>query len=521
VGSNAVNSLKKILVFSLFVSFIASFGAVHVSIVLTEGTIDELKAACLSLNEQTYKNWDVIAFIHKLSLQGASDFARWLSSHALSARATLVTQSKNPAPLYSRLVSCKGDVVLVLNSGDRFFDSDSLGKIANRYENGDVWMISSYPYSFRSWLFKRIKIEDVFLAADATITDEKAYMLPLLEMSSRGHVQAMPESLCFNNGKIKSKNLEEYQDEHERRVKSKKAYSPLATSAIQPRSNEPVTIVAFSKDRPMQLYAFLESAYELIVGNYTITVIYLASNQGYEKAYQEVAADFKKAIFVSQKSRDVFKQLTLNAVYQSPGDYVMFAVDDMIVRSVIELDPSIDLLELTGAYSFYFRLGENISYSYTTNRSIIVPPFIKLGPALAWKFAAGQGEWRYPNTLDMALYRKKDIKGCLDSLYYTSPNTFEAEWDNFFTRYDTPLLARVGLCPTRSTIVNVPVNLVQSDWYNTNMNLYSAQELLEKFNQGLKIDVKIPWHKLGNRGRTLTFHSVLLWEIKIHKIAFL
>ena len=103
----------------------------------------------------------------------------------------------------------------------------------------------------------------------------------------------------------------------------------------------------------------------------------------------------------------------------------------------------------------------------------------------AWHFAQGYEDWGYPNTVDMTLYRKRDIKKIITDLAYENPNTLELHWAGNATSR-----SKIGLCFARSKMVNLPLNKVQDTWNNRNMNELLPAEQLVKFNEDLRIDLE-------------------------------
>ncbi len=268
----------------------------------------------------------------------------------------------------------------------------------------------------------------------------------------------------------------------------------LVVLATYVKGSDPVTLIVFSKDRPMQLYAFLESAYRHMSGNYQPHVIYYTSHNEYEKGYSIVKNRFKNIPFIKQLSRTDFKKLTLDSIYKNPGKYVIFAVDDIIIKDTFNISECVALLEKHHADSFHLRLGSNIDFNYIRNMREIVPSFKQVASNIyVWNFANIHGVFNYAYTLDMAIYRKSDIKATLHALKFDSPNHFEAEWNK------RGLKKGKGLCFKISKVLNVPLNIVQTDWVLRSMKSYSPEDLLKKFNQGLKIDIINPWFKLHNR----------------------
>jgi len=256
-------------------------------------------------------------------------------------------------------------------------------------------------------------------------------------------------------------------------------------------------LVAFSYNRPIQLYALLESIETYITGLEEIHVIYRASGPQYEEAYQEIKETFNYVTFWAQGSdpQKDFKPLTLKASFDSPSDYIIFAVDDIIVKDFIDLSKSIELLEETNAYGLYFRLGLHLTRCYSLNTAQAIPVHDHvIDDVYSWKFKNGTCDWRYPNTVDMTLYRKKDIESTFRRMNYTAPNYLECCWAGRTNWIHNS----IGLFHNETKIVNLPLNRVQDRFRNRTMNAFSAKELLDIFNQGLKIDIS-PLFKMKNK----------------------
>jgi hypothetical protein len=251
---------------------------------------------------------------------------------------------------------------------------------------------------------------------------------------------------------------------------------------------EKADLVVYSFDRPMQLYAFLESAQQYMTGIAEVIVIYRASTVAYDVSYEVVRQRFPSVVYMVQSEKPLldFKPLTVQAVFDSPSRYVVFAVDDIIVKDYICCSDDIQALEQHNAYGVYYRLGSHLSYCYTMNAAQAVPPLKQVSDGLyAWQFKQGQHDWGYPNTVDMTLYRKKDIESFFKNGNYNTPNTLEGRWAG----QAGAIMHRTGLCYAASKMVNLPLNRVQHDYPNRHMEV-SAQELQTLFEQGLKIDIR-------------------------------
>lgn len=261
-----------------------------------------------------------------------------------------------------------------------------------------------------------------------------------------------------------------------------------------------VDIVVFSYDRPIQLYALLESMEHYFTGMHRVTVIYRASNIKYQTAYSEVSNTFSFATFVQQSNKPSydFKPLTIQASHFDDGpSYIMYAVDDIIVKDYVDFHGCINTLERTHAYGFYLRLGVNLTDGYPPG----VPqkqPYLQreTSSILSWQFQNAEGDWTYPHTLDMTIYRKADIADHICKMQYRAPNLLEAEWSG----KASSVMHKRGLCFSLSKMVNIPMNIVQDcGWQNAHMNFKNSEELLELFNQRKKIDIT-SLHQVENKG---------------------
>src|ERR1700722_19079515 len=128
------------------------------------------------------------------------------------------------------------------------------------------------------------------------------------------------------------------------------------------KAEQTADLVVYSYDRPLQLYAFLESAVRHISTIGEIHVIYRARSSEYQQGYETVQPEIPGVIYAPQSNQPLrdFKPLTLRAVFESPSNYIVFAVDDIIVTDQIRFADDIILLEQHNAYGFYYRLGTNL-----------------------------------------------------------------------------------------------------------------------------------------------------------------
>ena len=268
-------------------------------------------------------------------------------------------------------------------------------------------------------------------------------------------------------------------------------------------SSKKADLVVFSYDRPLQLYAFLESTQKYITGIGQLSVIYRTSSESFKKGYDQVRSDFPHVIFYPQGSNPAqdFKPLTLKATFESPSSYIIFAVDDIVVKDTVDMGQCIDALEKYGAYGFFLRLGKNLNYCYSMKHPQPVPRLKQEEQDIySWRFSESILDWRYPLTVDMTLYRKKDIEGDFRVISYHTPNRLEGMWCCRINR----VVHQRGLCFDVSKVVNLPLNLVQREELgNPAMNI-SIHELQAQFNAGKKMDIA-KLHDVDNKSAHMEY----------------
>lgn len=270
-------------------------------------------------------------------------------------------------------------------------------------------------------------------------------------------------------------------------------------------------LIIFSYDRPLQLYALLESLEKYTKGINSISIVYRTSNDRYDAAFRELKQTFPQIQLLKQQSTHDFKELTVKALQSGSSEYILFAVDDNIVKDYVDLTECIDWLEKTNSYGFYLKMGIHLTHCYTENCVQPVPPYHVLdGDICSWNFKDGVKDWNYPNTVDMTLYRKKDLLHLFTQFNYNNPNFLEAQWAAWWVQHQSD--ARVGLFYKTSKILNIPLNRVQNDILNRDMNLYTPQELLEKSEAGLKMDIQ-PLYLIKNNAVHMEYEPQFISRI--------
>lgn len=483
-----------------------------------------------SVYAQQYDNYHVMYIDDCSSDQTYAMVTKSIKDHNFESKFTLLhndTRKGALENLYNAIHACPDDAIIVTLDGDDWLPHPNvLQRLNQEYANPDVWMtygqfecwpsgaagynkdipetaiatrqlrhscwLATHLRTFYAGLFKQIKREDLLYQGQFyPATWDKAMMAPMMEMADGRwkHLQDVLYIYNQNNPISDFRINGEFSAKLEHVIVNSQPYKPLKELPfITQQHPQQADMVIYSFDRPLQLYALLESMEQYMTGISSIQVIYRASDQSFNHGYQVVKQKFANVVYHQQgaKPQADFKPLTEQAVFSGPSPYVIFAVDDIIVKDYVHLGRCADLMEKYQAYGFYLRLGKNLSECYSMRAGQQVPPCNEVEPGVvAWQFSQGMHDWQYPNNVDMTLYRKQDIKRDIQALHFVAPNSFEGAWAGRWGM----IMHKVGLCFNCTKIVNLPLNLVQHESNNRNMQFMSPQQLQDVFNRGMKIDI--------------------------------
>ena len=247
------------------------------------------------------------------------------------------------------------------------------------------------------------------------------------------------------------------------------------------------SLIVFSKNRPMQCDLMLKSI-KCMAGDYSkidIYVLYDASNLEYKEAYEICEKENTGANFISQELFYLdLKSLTENLL----SDFYFFCTDDTIfireflIRDIEEVfDNNIDLL------NFSLRLGKNTYYCYPLLSQQKIPDFKEDGNILYWDWRGAHHDFGYPLEVSSSIMRSYDIDRFIESWTFSNPN--KMEW--FMDTSKHSLASRyTSACYPLSVAFSAPMNKVEISNTNraSNRSTYSIENLLEKYNNGYRIN---------------------------------
>ncbi len=482
---------------------------------------------------------------------------KYIDENNLNKLVKIITNKKRTGALgnfYKVIHDLPGDTVVFTVDGDDELNGPNVVKrVIKEYEENNAWVtygqfkwlssgsmgicrdipddvkkrnafrsqswVFSHLRTFKAWLFQQIKFED--LLCPATLDNrssglskseffyDKAWdlslMFPMLEMARDGHIRYIPDVLYIYNDMSP---LNDHKVDAGRVValdayaRKRKKYDALSAPVYIDNVPQNIDLIVYSKDRPLQLLSFLESLGKYATGVNKVFVVY-ASSDAYEPGYKEVFEKFNGLTIYRQNNNlhgTDFKQINLDIINQMVSNYVAFAVDDIVVKDRFDFAECAKYLRHTDAYGFYLRLGDHVDYCYTENRYQGVPHLIPVSESMgAWRFSSGQADWNYPNCLDMTVYKKATAISAITNLNYRAPNSMEGTWAG---RADHN---KIGLCYYDSKIVNLPLNLVNTEITgNRHMHSYSVAQLYDLFRRGFKMDIN-KLEKIKNRSAHMEY----------------
>lgn len=250
---------------------------------------------------------------------------------------------------------------------------------------------------------------------------------------------------------------------------------------------EGVVGVVFSKDRPLQLYALLKSYLEKVKNPAKLKIMYAASCDKYQKAYEDVKKTINDESFEFYKEKS-FKKDLVDLLKSSDEEKIFFLVDDILFVESLDMDDYINVDASSAIASM--RLGRNLEQAYTVNADQKLPDFnvadnsLENAHKLMWKWSNGDFDWGYPLSVDGNLFLLREIKAMAVICEYQAPNSFEKALQWFNNAFE----ARSGVCFEKSVIVNIPFNKVQSENRNISGRV-SEEELLRLWNEGYELDL--------------------------------
>lgn len=243
--------------------------------------------------------------------------------------------------------------------------------------------------------------------------------------------------------------------------------------------------IIFSRDRAIQLHAFIESYFANVEGADTLYVIYKAT-PAHVESYEELQALWRQrpVIFVKEVN---FREQLNQIVTDSRASLIGFYVDDMVFTRKVSYPEILSYDPLK--YIVCLSRGLDFTYSQVLGKALELPTFEKIDNSefysFNWNYSTQFNDWTYPLGVSAYFYSRHEIAAMFTLISYKAPNSLECAMQVMLP-YFAP---RKGLCMSSIACVCVPVNLVQQECMNPTTSDTTVEQLLELWNSGLRIDV--------------------------------
>lgn len=263
-----------------------------------------------------------------------------------------------------------------------------------------------------------------------------------------------------------------------------------STGSIQ--LNNKIAGVVFSKDRAMQLAALLGSYFYYTKNPAPLFILFTYSSPQHAAAYELLQKEFQ-SFSVSFIAESNFHFQLNEIVTGIEADRIFFMTDDAIFLDHYDLNDCLNFDPVKHIFSL--RHGTDLSYCFPYKKNQLIPDFVtetidgEKFYTWTWAHMKDSPDWIYPLSIDAAIFLKKEMGFMLSRIEFQSPNSLESAMQ----LYNPLFLKRKGVCYSKVKYVNVTCNMVQKEFNNNSIGSFTAEELLERFNNGERIN----WKQLG------------------------
>ena len=299
-----------------------------------------------SVLTQNYLNYRII-YIDDCSPDGTANLVEgYIKENKIEHKITLIKNSKRQlalANIYKAVISCEDDEIIVLLDGDDWFENHNvLSKLNEEYKNSNIWIThgnfkflganlsGSHYYdpnfpqhvvndnlfreyqhgpihlrTFYTWLFKQIKLEDLFHEGNFyKMTYDVALLLPMFEMAAERH-KFIRDILYIYNDKnpINDHNVSvKLQHGLNNIIRQKKKYQRLESSKtnfLQNFDNAKADIIYFADQNNEKNKKIIEQVKQKIINFNKLFFIYNADDEKDIKFYESLNLEFKDLVLIN------------------------------------------------------------------------------------------------------------------------------------------------------------------------------------------------------------------------------
>jgi hypothetical protein len=257
--------------------------------------------------------------------------------------------------------------------------------------------------------------------------------------------------------------------------------------------------IVFSKDRAMQLYAFLQSYEEMVSNRGLLYILYKTTNEKHKKSYLELQKYFSDKEYIFIEEIDFRRQL-IEISTKSNANTVGLYVDDMIFLINVDYNNIINLdLE-----DYVVSLSRGKDLDEHPGKKLTLPDFTKRDDgfeSFRWDYSNNFSHWTYPIGVSGYFYNREEWVVMLRDTSFKAPNTLEGN----LQKYVPLFIGRTGICMHQIACVCVHANLVQTECINPIIGTFTIEELLNRWENGYKINLQEFYGKTGKVSQYQTY----------------
>jgi hypothetical protein len=251
-----------------------------------------------------------------------------------------------------------------------------------------------------------------------------------------------------------------------------------------------VASIVWSKDRAMQLHAFIRTFKKYCKNRGPLYVLYQTSNERHKKSYLELIEIFKddQIFFINEKN---FKEDLLKLCESLLHNKILFFADDFLLIRPFDLKVINSFSSLENIVSL--NLGTDFILSISDNTNLTLPKLTQETDSFlsfSWDDPQSSiGNWTYPITVAAHVYNRFEICAMLSAISFKCPNSLELRLQIFRPIFSS----KRGVCPKMVTCIETNINTVQNavpvfEVWGVDKEI-SADDLLEQWASGKQFNL--------------------------------
>jgi hypothetical protein len=215
-------------------------------------------------------------------------------------------------------------------------------------------------------------------------------------------------------------------------------------------------IIIFSKERPLQLKALLDSFLHYSIDNVSVSILY---KESHEISYSNLVKNYNNFNWISETDFENDLYYLLNRDFR----YTLFLVDDVIFTrkfSLLKIEEYFS--KENNVHGCQLRLGRNIEGA---KNLIDALPFLK------WEILDTDSHWGYPFDISSGIYKTITIQRIYaelisQNLKIKNPNFFEDYFVKYYQQNPILLKDKFYFSPYFSVCLILTINRVQDEFRN-------------------------------------------------------